>query len=187
MIKKMRRNSLWKVKVNIQLMSSNLQWMVSFQLSSIALEGINGFSARQNKCLPVSSALGLKVSILVVMLPSAECFSRVFFNRVVPKYQLIVGAGREPAVWQVTSLGFPEEKALLSPWILTKSGRTIQAKRDLDTRKRTKRGRNKKKQSFHLVNLIQWSLFLLVNCIAFKINSSLSHFVVKIINELSFW
>lgn len=50
----------------------NLQWTTSLHLSSIALSGMNGFSARHVKYFPSSSTTGINVRTLNDWLPVSE-------------------------------------------------------------------------------------------------------------------
>src|SRR4051794_7352156 len=89
------------------------------------------FSARHDKYLPESSALGVKLSVDVVMLPSTENFSFTLFIDLDPFHQVIVAGGRLPAAVHVMSTTLSALSGLRSPSIRTTSGRTVeQSKRE---------------------------------------------------------
>lgn len=102
-----------------------LQWTSSFHPSSMALDWMWVFSARQDRYLPESSLLGVNVKVLVVTLPSTEILSRVRFILVLAFHQLMVAGGLEPALMQWTSTGLSADSGFRSPSMRTKTGRTV--------------------------------------------------------------
>ena len=92
------------------------------------LPGISRFSARQDKYLPASSALGVTVKVLVVTLPSTETDSFAFLRALDPFHQVIVAGGLEPAERQEKSTGLSAEtEPLLEDSICTRRGRKLRS------------------------------------------------------------
>lgn len=103
---------------------ADLQLISSLIPSSMALPGIKRFSDRQDKYLPESSAEGVKLSVLVVWLPSMEILSLTRFSAFDPFHQVMLAGGRDPADRQVISIVLSAENDFRSPSIWTMSGRT---------------------------------------------------------------
>lgn len=96
----------------------------------MALPEINGFSARQDKCFPLSSLDGVMVMMLVVTFPSTEMLSFRAFSLEDPFHQVMIAGGLEPVALQTSSTVFWADKGCLSPSIMTSNGRTAKRKRD---------------------------------------------------------
>lgn len=107
---------------------SYLQWTSSFHPYSIALAAINRFSARHDRCFPLSSLDGVMVMMLVVTFPSTEMLSLSAFSLEVPFHHVMIAGGLEPVALQTSSTVFKADKGCLSPSIMTSNGRTVKGR-----------------------------------------------------------
>jgi len=87
--------------------------------------GMRLFSARHVSCFPWSSAVGIKVKIETVVLPSIETLSFAFFNGLFPLNQEMEAGGLDPEDLQVTSIDFSAEKDAGLESMPTVRGRTV--------------------------------------------------------------
>lgn len=107
-----------------------ISWIIlhrtsSFHPSSIALPGMNGFSARHDNTKPLSSTLGVKTMILELVLIPSWTWSSLDGNSCSPLFHQVISAGGlEPLDEHTSSTSFWAESGLFGGWIATSSGVT---------------------------------------------------------------
>lgn len=89
------------------------------------LFAMRGFSARHERCLPESSAVGTNVSALVLL-------CEVEFIRIPPFHHSITAGGRDPDARHSSVTDLPAESGCCSPSIQTDRGRTIKQNKTHD-------------------------------------------------------